>query len=110
MTKEKIIDCITKNKSCSYVATGADLKPIESTRLYQFGMVEIKATADELIVLIEQEKTNLLKEFVEYLKSTKKYQAIDEDIDLMGISRGKRYMSANHQLNQDLEKFLEERK
>ena len=51
-----------------------------------------------------------LKEFVEYLKSTKKYQAIGEDIDTRGISWGKRYTSPNHQFDKDLEKFLEERK
>lgn len=65
MTKQEIIDCITKNKSCSYVATGADLKPIESTRLYQFGVVEIKATADELLELIEQEKKKQAREILE---------------------------------------------
>lgn len=69
----------------------------------------VKIYADDLVEIFTKHEQDTLKEFVVYLQSTGKYKAIDEYIDTMGISWGKRYMSANHQLNQDLENFLNER-
>ena len=60
----------------------------------------------EAIIKHEQDT---LKEFVERLKATKKYQAWDEDTDMRGVSWGKCYTSPNHQLDEDLENFLKER-
>ena len=86
-----------------------DILKKHSVKVNEVDVIPVSSCIALVDDLIEHE-TNLLKEFVEYLQSTAKYQALCEDIDTMGISWGKRYMSANHQLNQDLEKFLEEKK
>lgn len=80
MTRQGIIDCIIKNQDCSYIAMSEDNEPIESTRLYQFGIIEIENIADELLALNGQEEQ---KAYLTALKDVKRNLGLNPNTHLI---------------------------
>ena len=101
MNREEIIEQMVRDYYPNETASSESIKDSIS----KGGYVNLVALYDKGY----RKEQDTLKEFVEYLKSTKKYQAWDEDTDTMGVSWGKRYTSPNHQLDKDLEDFIKER-
>lgn len=66
MTAEQIISIITEHKNFCAICVGEDNREVR--RDWQISSEQMPVIANKLLAFIEQEKIDLLKEFVEFAK------------------------------------------